>query len=135
MDTGLIRIRTFSSDINMDTIFDDILAAHNREGYLVAVSDGSVKNMHQMSFGWVLALAKGQYLAKSFCGCDGRGNSLRAESVGMLPISIFVALMAKHRNRTDIKITFVTDNLELVNRSKEHLKYKHSYPNDILKSE
>ena len=74
-------------------------------------------------------------MAKSFGGCNGRGNSLRAEAVGMLLISIFVVLMAKHRNRIDIKIKFVTDNLELVNRSKEHLNYKHPYPNNTVQSE
>ena len=78
---------------------------------------------------------KGGQLAKSFGSCDGRGNSLRAEAVGMLGISPFVALMAKHRNRINIKIKFVTDNLDLVNRSKEHLNYKHPYPNNTLESE
>ena len=53
----------------------------------------------------------------------------------MLSISIFVALMAKHRNCTDIKIKFMTNNLELVNRSNEHLTYKYLYPNNTLKSE
>ena len=36
---------------SMDTTIDDVLAAHNKEGYLVAVSDGLAKNMHHMSFG------------------------------------------------------------------------------------
>ena len=81
--------------------------------------------MHQMSFGWVLLMAKGLHLTKSFGGCDGRGGSLRAEAVGMLSFSIFVARMVKHRKRTNIKIKYVSDNLELINinRSKEHLNY------------
>ena len=33
--------------------------------------------------------------------------------------------MAKHRNRTDLKIKYVSDNLELINRSKEYLNHKH----------
>ena len=53
----------------------------------------------------------------------------------MLSISIFVALMAKHRNRTDLKIKYVTDNLELVNKNNKHLKYEHLYPNNTLSSE
>ena len=52
----------------------------------------------------------------------------------MLSTSIFVALMAKHRNHTNTKIKFVMDNLELVNRSNKHLNYKHPYPNNTLKS-
>ena len=87
-----------------------MLAAHDKDGYLVAVLDGSVKHMHQMSFGWVLSTANRLHLAKSFGGCDGRDSLLQAEAVGMLSISIFIALMAKHRNCTDIKIKYVSDN-------------------------
>ena len=43
--------------------------------------------------------------------------------------------MAKHRNRTDIKIKYVSDNLELINRSKEHLNYNNLYPNTTLPAE
>ena len=91
--------------------------------------------MHQMSFGWVLSTAGGLHLAKSFGGYDGRGSSLRAEAVGMLSILIFIALMAKLRKRTDIKIKYVSDNLELINRSKEHLNYNNPYPNNTLSAE
>ena len=68
---------------------------YNKEGYLVAVSDGSVQHIHQMSFDWVLVSTKVQHLVKSFSGCNGRGNSLRTEAVRMLSISNFVSLMAK----------------------------------------
>ena len=119
----------------MDTTINDVLAAHNIEGYLVAVSDGSVQYMHQIRFGWVLVSAKGQHLAKSFGVCDGRGNPLRAGAVEMLSISIFIALMAEHRNCTDLKIKYVTNNLELVNKSNKHLKYKNLYPNNTLSFE
>ena len=78
-----------------------------------------------MSFGWVLLTRKGLHLARSFGGCDGQRRSLQAEAVGMLYILIFVALMAKNRNRTNIKIKYVTNNLELVNRSNKHLNHKH----------
>ena len=43
--------------------------------------------------------------------------------------------MAKHSNHNDLKIKYVTDNLELVNRSNKNLKYKHPYPNNTLLSE
>ena len=116
----------------MDTTIDDVLTVHDKDGYLVAVSGGSVKHMHQMSFGWVLSTAKGLHLAKSFGRCNGRGSSLRAEAVRMLYILIFITLIVKHRKRTNIKIKYVSDNLELINRSKEHLKYNNPYPNNTL---
>ena len=117
----------------MNTTINAVPTAHDKDyGYLVAVLDKSVKHMYKMSFGWVLLTAKGIHLAKSFGGCDGRSSSLKAEAVEMLSISIFIALMAKHRKCTNIKIKYVSDNLELINRSKEHLKYNNPYPNKIL---
>lgn len=38
----------------IDTTIDDVLKVHNKDGYLVAVSDGSVKHMHQISFGCII---------------------------------------------------------------------------------
>mmetsp|Transcript_43027 Transcript_43027/g.47879 ORF Transcript_43027/g.47879 Transcript_43027/m.47879 type:complete len:88 (-) Transcript_43027:271-534(-) len=87
----------------MDTIINDVLTTNDKDGYLVAVPDGSVKHMHQLSFGWALSMVKGGlYLAKSFGECNGRGSSLIVETVGMLSIWIFTALMAKHRKCTEI---------------------------------
>ena len=88
-----------------------------------------------MSFGWVLSTADGVYLATLYGGCDGRGSSLRAEAVGMLSISLIIALMAKYSNRTKIKIVYVSNNLELIKQKKEYLNYKNPYPNDTLSSE
>ena len=59
------------------------------------MSDGSVKHMHQMSFGWVLLTADGVHLVTSYGGCAVRGSSLRAEAVGMLSFSLVIALLAK----------------------------------------
>ena len=95
----------------LDTTIDDIIAAHNEEGHLVSLLDSSVKHIHNMSFGWVLATAKERPLGRSYGGCVGRGNSLRAEAVGILSITIFVALLAKHQYRIDLCVNFVTDNL------------------------
>ena len=81
----------------MDITINNVLRAHDKDGYLVAASDGSVQHTHQMSFGWVLATADGKHLARSCGGCDRRGSSLRAEAVGMLSIALFMALMAKYR--------------------------------------
>ena len=43
--------------------------------------------------------------------------------------------MAKHRRRTDIKIVYVSDNLQLINTSKEHKNYNNPYANNTLSSE
>ena len=60
----------------MATTIDDVLKAHNENGYLIVISNGSVKHMHQMIFGWVLSTAGGVHLTTSYDGCDGRGSSL-----------------------------------------------------------
>ena len=104
----------------MATTIDDVLKAHNKDGYLIVISDGSVKHMHQMSFGWVLSTAGGVHLATSYSEYDDRGSSLRAEAVGMIFISLFIALLANYSKRTNIKIIYVSDNLELINRNEEH---------------
>ena len=75
------------------------------------------------------------HLAKSYDGYDGRDSSLQSEAVGMLSLSIFIALMAKHRKRTDLKIKYVSDKLQLINKSKEHLNYTSLYPNKTLSAE
>ena len=119
----------------MEATIEDMLKDHDEDGYLIVVSDGSVKHMHQMSSGWVLSTADGVHLATSYGGCNGRGSLLRAEAVGMLSISLVIALMAKYSNHTNIKIVYVSDNLELINRNKEHLNSKNPYPNDTLSAE
>ena len=119
----------------MATPIDAVLKAHKTDGYLLAVLDGSVNHMHQISFGWVLYTTGGVHLATSYGGCDGSSISLQAETVGMLSISLFIALLAKYSKRTNIKIIYVSDNLELINRNKEHLNYTNPYPNNILAAE
>ena len=110
----LVQLVQFAPDKGkyniMEKTIEDVLRAHDEDGYLIAVSDGLVKHMHQMSFGWVLSTADGVHLVTSSGGCDGRGSSLRAEAVGMLSISLVIVLMAKYSNCTNIKIVYVSDN-------------------------
>ena len=70
----------------MTITVDDVLKAHDKDGYLVAVLDGSIKHMHKMSFCWVLSTARGLHLAKLFGGCNDRASLLQAEAVRMLSI-------------------------------------------------
>ena len=57
----LIKFVQFAPDKQtynqMDTTIEDILKANDKDGYLIAVSDGPVKHMYQMIFGWVLSTA------------------------------------------------------------------------------
>ena len=50
----------------MDTTIEDMLKTHDDDGYLIAVSDGSVKQMHQISFGCVLSTVGDVHLATSY---------------------------------------------------------------------
>ena len=50
----------------MTTTIDEVLKAHDTDGYLIEVSDGSVKHMHQMSSGSVLSTVGGVHLATSY---------------------------------------------------------------------
>ena len=53
--SNIIKFVTFAPDQRkydkMATIIDDVLKAHDKDGSLVDVSDGSVKHTHQISFG------------------------------------------------------------------------------------
>ena len=53
----------------------------------------------------------------------------------MLSISLFIALLEKYSKYTNIKIIYVFDNLELINRNKEHLNYTNLCPNNTLATE
>ena len=61
----------------MITTINDVLKAHSVDGYLITVSDGSVKHMHQIRFSWDLSTtgAGTVHWATSYGGCDGRSSS------------------------------------------------------------
>ena len=88
-----------------------------------------------MSYGWVVATPDGKILAWSAGPCNGRGNSLRAEGVGMLSVTVFFALIKEYTGKELSSITFVSDNQELINRYNAHLQYIIPYPNETIKSE
>ena len=62
----------------MKATIEDVLKAHDEDGCLITVPNGSVKHMHQMSFWSVLSTADGVHLAISYGSCDGRNSLLRA---------------------------------------------------------
>ena len=55
--------------------------------------------MYQMGFVCVLSTAGGAHLANSYGGCDDRGSPFRAEAVGILSVSLFIALLTKHKSK------------------------------------
>jgi hypothetical protein len=123
----------FFSDDGYSNLWE-IVAAIEEHGYLLAVSDGSVKS-HDMSFGWILSTPTGDRLAAAAGPCNGRGNSLRAEGAGMLSVTMFIALITKYLEIEQMRIVFISDNSELIRRLQAHKHYKEPYPNETLKSE
>lgn len=103
-------------------------------GYLIAVSDGSVKEF-AMTFGRVISASNGIRLAMVAGQCSGRQNSIRSEAAGMLYVSLFYALLNTHFEMQSVDIIFVSDNLELIKRSRNHLDYTNLYPYTKLTSE
>ena len=101
---------------------------------LLAVLDGSVI-FHNMSYDWVVATPDGRILVWSVVLCNRGGNSLRAEGVGMLSVTVFFALTMENTLKEPLLVTFVSDNQELINRCNAHLQYIIPYPNDTVKLE
>ena len=65
-----------------------------KDGQLLLVSDGSLKHIHMMSFGWILSTLSGTWLAASSGPGSGRGSSLRIEADGMLSGAVFCGIIA-----------------------------------------
>jgi hypothetical protein len=106
-------IRQFLEEVHFYTDdrhqnIDKIPILHNKCGYLLSVSDGSVK-FHNMSFGWIIATPEGRRLAAGCGPCEGSSNSLCSEGAGMLAATLFIALISHHMNHT-IKAKCISDN-------------------------
>ena len=72
----LIKFVQFGSDKHTynetNITINKILKTNDKDGYLIAVSDGSVKHIHQISFEWILSTVVGVNFPTSYGGCDGR---------------------------------------------------------------
>ena len=77
--------------------YDDriIEEAMIKDKHLLLVTDGSLKYIHMMSFGWVLAMPSGDWLAASKGPGSGDGSSLRAEAEGMLSGALCCGIIAQ----------------------------------------
>ena len=96
------------------------------------VSDGSVRYISSMSFGWILATPDGIWLAAANGPSMGRGSSLRAEGDGMLSGSLFLSLIADEYPSKQCTIKYISDNFGLIQQNTEHLEYDIPYPNTTL---
>ena len=114
---------------NLFTIID----CFDKEGNLITVSDGSA-NFHDMSFVWVLVSPDGTFSAQGAGPCAGRGNSLQPEGAGILGVTVFLSLVLTFTSRTNLSLTCISDNQELINRMKEHKEYTFPFPNKTTKS-
>ena len=106
-------IQTLLGQIKLQLPIEQILEIYDKEGEFVMVSDGSEKEW-AMTFGWILAVRSGMRLAKAAGPCSGGGSSLRAESAGMLAISLFVGLLFQYFHRKEVKVICISDNAELI---------------------
>ena len=126
-------VRTLVESITYESL-EEIVDMIKIYGYLIAVSDGSVKDF-AMTFGWAISTPNGIRIASAAGPCSGRQNSLRSEAAGMLSVTLFFALLTTYYEMESVDVTFVSDNLELINRSRNHLEYINPYPNTTLTSE
>ena len=67
----------------------------------------------------------------------GRGNSLRAEGTGMLSIALFLGLrvVTEYIGHDSLRVHFISDNLGLINISRDHLTYTIPYVNTTVQAE
>ena len=74
-----------------------------------------------MSYRWVVATPNGKIIAWIVGPCNSCGNSLQAEGMGMLSVTIFLSLLSECPNKGPLTVTFDFDNEELINRCDAYL--------------
>ena len=109
----------------------EIIDYHDNEKGLIVVSDGSEKTQI-MGFGWRLCSRSGKCLGYAAGPGFGRGNSLRAEGPGMLSIALFLGLVKEYMGHDSLRVHFISDNLGLINRSRDHLTSTIPYVNTTV---
>ena len=105
------------------------------EKYLLLVSDGSLKYIHMMSFGWILCTPSNKWLVVSSGPGSGEGSSLRIEADGMLSVALCYEIIADELAMPNFKITYICDNNTLIRHCKERLGFDVPFPNTTLRPE
>ena len=100
--------------------------------YLILVSDGSLKYIHMMSFGWILATPTGTWLAAAKGPGSGGGSSLRIEADGMLSGALCCGIIAHEICHPNFQITYICDNNDLIQNCEDRLEYNIPFPNTTL---
>ena len=90
-----------------------------------------------MTYGWLLTANDGDILAQGNVPCNGKVCSLRSEGTGMLAGSLLLGMAQEYAmfEFYSINLHCIADNLELINRGKQHGSYTTPYPNQTLKGE
>lgn len=99
------------------------------------VSDGSVRYLLSMSFGWILVNPVGHWLAAASGPSMGCRSSLRAEGDGMLSGALFLNIIADIYPSEVCTIKYVLDNFELIKQNNKHLGFDILYLNTTLQVE
>lgn len=104
-------------------------------GYLLMVSDGSVRYISSMLFGWILATPDGLWLAAANGPSIGRGSSLCTKGNRMLSSALFLSLIADESPSKQCTIKYISDNFGLIQQNTKHLEYDVPYPNTTIQPE
>ena len=99
------------------------------------VSDGSGKE-YKMTYAWILSTPHGDRIAQCPVHSQGRESSLRAEATGMLSATVFLAMLQQYQQGTSkqLDVRYISDNMELIKRGREHKEYTESYANTTLRA-
>ena len=108
---------------NGEPDFHKIWKELRKAGYLIMVSDGSVRLIWSMTYGWILATPEGKWLAAANGPSMDRGSSLRAEGDGMLSATLFASIIADEYSSETCTIKYISDNQALIRQCEEHLEF------------
>ena len=85
-----------------------------------------------MTFGWVLSTHSGERLVSGSSAPPGLGDSHRAESFGLLALSVFLNAFQAFTYPMTRDLSLYTDNLGLVTRICSRQQYQTSFPSATL---
>ena len=90
-----------------------------------------------MTYAWILSTPHGDRIAQCPGHSQGRESSLRAEATGMLSATVFLAMLQQYQQGTSkqLDVRYISDNMEIIKRGREHKEYTESYANTTLRAE
>ena len=99
------------------------------------VSDGSVRLILSMTYGWILATPEERWLAAANGPSMVKGNLLRTKCNRMLSVTLSASIVADEYSSETCNIKYISDNQALIRQCKEHLEFEVPYPNKTLHAE